>query len=77
MSPQLPDIERRALCLPAKDRETLAERLMQSLENSPLNQVEEAWVKEAERRFTAWRAGRRKGIPAAQAIRRLRKDLDL
>jgi len=74
MSPELLEIERKAFRLPLKEREILAERLIQSLGNVPLTEVEEAWVKEAERRFTAWRRGERKGVPAKRAFKQLRKD---
>ena len=77
MSPQLLEVERKAVRLPPKDREILAERLIQSLDEVPLTDVEEAWVKEAERRFAAWRRGERKGIPAARALRQIRKELGL
>jgi hypothetical protein len=38
-------------------------------------QVEEAWVKEAERRFSAWRRGERTGVPVERVFDQLRKDL--
>jgi hypothetical protein len=57
MSSKLLDIEREAVRLPEKDREVLAERLMRSLKRTPLTRIEEAWVQEAERRFSAWRRG--------------------
>ena len=75
MSQKLLEIEREAIRLPIKDREALAERLMQSVTHEPLSQVEEAWVKEAERRFSAWRRGERKGVPAGRAFKQIRKDL--
>ena len=55
-------------------REMLAERLMRSVNRAPLTQVEEAWVKEAERRFAAWRRGEREGVPAEKAFKQIRKD---
>jgi putative addiction module component (TIGR02574 family) len=61
MSKALLKIEREAARLPVKDREVLAERLMRSVRHEPLTQVEEAWVEEAERRFSAWRCGTRTG----------------
>jgi hypothetical protein len=64
MSPKLLEIQRKAAGLPVKDREALAERLMRSVNRAPLTQVEEAWVKEAERRFSAWRRGEREGVQA-------------
>ena len=75
MSPKLLEIQRKAVGLPVKDREMLAERLMRSVNRAPLTQVEEAWVKEAERRFSAWRRGEREGVPAERAFRQIRKDL--
>lgn len=38
-------------------------------------QMEEAWIKEAERRFSAWRRGERTGVPVERVFERLRKDL--
>lgn len=75
MSPKLLEIERKAFSLPVKDREVLAERLIQSLEGARLTRVEEAWVEEAERRFSAWRRGEREGVAVKQAFKRIRKDL--
>jgi putative addiction module component (TIGR02574 family) len=75
MSPKLLEIQRKVAGLPAKDREMLAERLMRSVDRVPLTQVEEVWVKEAERRFAAWRRGEREGVPAEKAFKQIRKDL--
>ena len=72
MSKALLKIEREAIRLPVKDREALAERLMRSVKQEPLTQVEEAWVEEAERRFSAWRRGRERGVPVERAL--LEKD---
>jgi putative addiction module component (TIGR02574 family) len=75
MSPKLLEIEGEAIRLPVKDREALAERLMRSVKRQPLTQVEEAWVTEAERRFSAWRRGKRAGVPINLAFKQIRKDL--
>lgn len=75
MSARLLEIERKAFRLPVKDREVLAERLIQSLEGGRLTLVEEAWVEEAERRFSVWRRGEREGVAAKLAFKRIRKDL--
>lgn len=72
MSPKLLEIEREAIRLPVKDREALAERLMRSVKHQPLTQVEEVWVKEAERRFSAWRRGKRAGVPVDKELRSCR-----
>jgi len=75
MSPRLMEIERKAIRLPARERELLAERLIKSAEDVPLTEIEKAWVDEAERRFAAYRRGERKGIPAARAIRKIREEM--
>ena len=76
MSRTLLEIQREAVRLPEKDREILAGRLIRSLKRAPLTQVEEAWVKEAEGRFSAWRRGERVGVPVERAFKQIRKDLD-
>ncbi len=76
MSRTLQEIEHDAARLPAKDREVLAERLIRSLKHEPLSAIEEAWVQEAERRFSAWCKGDRVGVPHEQAFKRIRRELD-
>jgi putative addiction module component (TIGR02574 family) len=49
--------------LPAEDRAELAGRLLESIEDSPDEGVEEAWAAEIERRMAEYRAGRVKMIP--------------
>ena len=72
MSPRLKAIERQASRLSPEEKELLAERIIQGLDNQPLTEVEEAWVEEAERRFAAYRRGERKGISAAAAFKLMR-----
>jgi len=74
MSLERLEIERKAIRLPMKEREILAEGLIQSVERMSLTKVEEAWIKEAERRFKAWRRGERKGVSTRRAFRQIRKD---
>ena len=56
----------------AKEREVLADKLLQSLDDAPLTDVEEAWLEEAEKRYQAYRKGRSKGIPADQLFAEIR-----
>jgi hypothetical protein len=53
----------------------MSEELM-SLKSAPLNKIDEAWVKEAEKRFAAWRRGQRKGVSAKRAFKQIQKDLN-
>ena len=75
MSPQLLEIEHKAFRLPVKDREALAGRLMHSVDEKPLTEIEEAWVQEAERRFAGYRKGERRGVSAATGFKQIRKAL--
>lgn len=49
--------------LPAEDRAELAGKLLESIEDSPDEGVEEAWAAEIERRMADYRAGRIQTIP--------------
>ena len=75
MIPQLIEIERKANRLPIHEREELAERLIQSLDEVPLTEVETAWIQVAERRFDAYMKGERKGISASLAFKQIRRKI--
>ena len=68
-------IEKQARKLPAAERERLAERLLAQMKDERLTAVDEAWVAEAERRFSAWKQKKTRSIPAAKAIVDIRKAL--
>lgn len=68
-------IEKQARKLPAAERERLAERLLAQMNDERLTAVDEAWVAEAERRFSAWKQKETRSIPAAKAIADIRKAL--
>ena len=68
-------IERQARKLPAMERERLAERLLTQMKDARLTAVDEAWVAEAERRFSSWKRKRTRAIPATKVIADLRKEL--
>jgi hypothetical protein len=73
MSQRLLEVEKQALRLSPADREALAGRLMQSVDDAPLTDVDEAWLEVAERRYAAFLRGARKGTPAATAIASARR----
>ena len=68
-------LEKQARRLPAPERERLAERLLVQMKDEPLTAVDEAWVAEAEKRFSAWRRKQVTTVSAAKALRDIRKDL--
>lgn len=75
MAPLLQQIKKQALRLPPQDRELLASTLLQSLEDVPPDQIEEAWIDEAERRYQDWRSGKSQGVPDAQFFAEMRREL--
>ena len=68
-------IEKQARKLPAAERERLAERLLAQMKDERLTAIDEAWVTEAERRFSAWKRNKTKLIRAAKAVDDIRKEL--
>jgi putative addiction module component (TIGR02574 family) len=64
------DIEAEALKLPSHERARLAEVLIASLDEE--DEVFEAWVDEAERRYAELRSGAVKGVPADEVFARAR-----
>ncbi len=75
MSPQLQEIEEQALRLPKGDREVLVASLLQSFESGG-EEVDGAWLDEAERRYQEWRAGRSQAEPGGeQFFATARRDL--
>ena len=77
MNKAINKLEKELYKLPPIERESLAERLIQSLDNTPLTEVEIAWVKEAEKRFSEYISGKRKGLDAFSALKQKRQEMGL
>jgi len=75
MSALVEKLERQAGKLPPVDRERLAQRLLGGLRAEPLTDVEDAWVREAERRYRLWKRDRSRARPIARALADIRKEL--
>jgi putative addiction module component (TIGR02574 family) len=75
MSARLQQIEAEALRLPPEERESLAEVPVQSLEDASVNEIDAAWIEEAEQRFQKWRAGKTDSIPSEKFFPEIRRDL--
>jgi len=69
------DLQAAALRLSGKERAQLAEALLLSLDESADEQVEEAWLDEAQKRYRAYKAGKTKGRPAEKVFRAARAHL--
>ncbi len=62
-----------ALALPAKNRATLAEKLLDSLVEKKQKEIDAAWAEEAEDRLKAFKEGKIKGIPMEEVFRSIRR----
>ena len=74
MQRTLQELEAEALKLPVEARGELATRLLDSLEPSD-TEIQEHWVREAERRAEEMRSGRVRGEPIGEALARIRAKL--
>ncbi len=69
------EIEKDALALPENKRALLAEKLLRSLDNESLSEIDEAWVEEAERRYDNYRRGITKGISGETIFKDIKREL--
>ena len=75
MTTQLKEIEQQALQLVPEEREILADRLLSSLDDEPVNEIDEAWIQEAERRYQEYKEGKIKGIPGDKVFSDIKREL--
>ena len=68
MSDLLKKIEDEALSLCSQERAFLADRLLSSLGEDALSDIDAAWVAEAERRYQEYQDGKRSGIDAQKVF---------
>lgn len=68
MSELLKRIESEALGLSVQERAFLADRLLSSLGENQLTDIDAAWIAEAERRYEEYKQGKRPGTPADQVF---------
>jgi putative addiction module component (TIGR02574 family) len=64
MATTIEQLERDLLKLPKQERAFLADRLLSSLDEEVLNEVDAAWIAEAERRFEEYKSGKRQVVSA-------------
>jgi putative addiction module component (TIGR02574 family) len=62
----LAEILKSAMNLDVRDRATLAERLLASLEELTEEEAERLWAEESQRRLEQYREGRAKAVPAEE-----------
>ena len=69
MSPDVQEIEEKALNLSSHQRALLAEHLISSLEDEEDAEAERLWIEEAERRYREYKEGKVKTKPSAQVFK--------
>jgi putative addiction module component (TIGR02574 family) len=57
MNDQVKELAERAIALPTEDRSRLVDLLLESLHESPANEIEAVWAIEIERRLAAYDRG--------------------
>ena len=68
MSELLKKIENEALSLSSQERAFWADRLLTSLSEEVLTDIDAAWIAEAERRYQEYKEGKRPGIEAKEVF---------
>uniref|UniRef100_A0A831U1Q1 Addiction module antitoxin RelB n=1 Tax=Geobacter metallireducens TaxID=28232 RepID=A0A831U1Q1_GEOME len=68
-------IEAEALNLDIQARARLAGKLLMSLDDPSVSEVEQLWLNEAERRLEEYRSGKCQGVPASEVFQRAIADL--
>ena len=76
MAITLQEVERDARRLSPEEREHLVGCLLSSLDDEPLSDVDQSWLRAAEVRRQELQEGRVAGIPAAEALAAVRHQLD-
>ena len=76
MSPDVSELLKKALALPAEARAALAGSLLDSLDDTVDASAEEAWNREIARRMEELDSGKVKPIPWAEARRQISAILD-
>jgi putative addiction module component (TIGR02574 family) len=75
MSAQFDDIEKQARSLPLKEKAALARVLIEDLDTSVDEDVEQLWIQEAQRRYAAYLKGDIEALPGEDVMRRARERL--
>lgn len=75
MASNFEKLEREVRALSSREKAALTQMLIEDLDPTVDENVEEMWIEEAQRRYEAYRAGNIKAVPGNEAIRRARKRL--
>ncbi len=72
MSKREQQLLKEALALPPKIRAEMAEKLLESLEDNEISEIDRAWAEECDRRMRAIEAGEMEVVEGAEIMKKLR-----
>jgi len=75
MASNFEKLERDVRALSSREKAVLTRMLIEDLDPTVDENVEEMWIEEAQRRYEAYRAGNLKAVRGDEAIRRARQRL--
>jgi putative addiction module component (TIGR02574 family) len=64
------ELEMAVLSLPVKERASLAHKLIASIDNDPTGEIEEAWIREVDRRAEEILKGEIELVPGDEVFRK-------
>ncbi len=76
MSIEYEKLEKEILALSSKQKAALAITLIEELDNSTDENVEELWIEEAERRYQSYKAGELEAVDGEEALKRVQTRLN-
>lgn len=76
MSTEYKKLEKEILALSSKQKAALAITLIEELDDSKDENVEELWIEEAERRYQSYKAGELEAVQGEEALKRVRNRLN-
>ena len=75
MARNFEELEKEARALSSKEKATLARILIDELDSSMEEDVEQLWIEEAQRRYQAFIEGKLEALPGEDVMRRARQRL--
>jgi hypothetical protein len=73
MSPLFQELQKQAQMLTAEEKAALAHSLIEELDSSSENDVEQLWIAESRRRYEAYLRGELQSIPGDEAMANARR----
>jgi putative addiction module component (TIGR02574 family) len=63
------------MLLSPEEKEILAEEILHSLDNDPINEIDSAWIEEAEKRYENYKKGKTKAAALNEVLEKIKKEI--